>query len=72
MSNFDDTKNIQLTNREAEILKLISDEHTTQEMAEKLSVTMATIETHRRNMIKKFGVRNSIGLIKIAIKNNWI
>lgn len=72
MSNFDNNKNRQLTTREAEILKLISDEHTSLEMAEKLSVTMATIESHRRNMIKKFGVRNSIGLIKIAIENNWI
>jgi DNA-binding CsgD family transcriptional regulator len=72
MSNFDEHKNTQLTTREAEILKLIADEHTSLEMAEKLSVTMATIETHRRNMIKKFGVRNSVGLIKLALENNWI
>jgi DNA-binding CsgD family transcriptional regulator len=72
MTNFDRPKNIKLTIRELEILKLIAAEHTSQEMAEKLSVSMATIESHRRNMIKKFGVRNSIGIIKVALKNGLI
>ncbi len=55
-----------------EILKLIAAEYTSEEMAELLCISMPTIESHRRNMIKKVGVRNSIGLIKIAIENNWI
>lgn len=63
---------MKLTNREMEILKLIAAEYTSEEMAELLCISMPTIESHRRNMIKKVGVRNSIGLIKIAIENNWI
>ena len=56
-----------LTKRETEILQLIADEYTSQEMAQKLSISMATIETHRRNLIKKFGVRNSVGIVKVAL-----
>jgi DNA-binding CsgD family transcriptional regulator len=63
---------MKLTNREMEILKLIAAEHTSEEMAELLCISMPTIESHRRNMIKKVGVRNSIGLIRIAIENDWI
>lgn len=63
---------IQLTTREMEILQLIAAEFTSKEIADKLSVSMATIESHRRNMIKKCDVRNSIGIVKIAIENNWI
>jgi DNA-binding CsgD family transcriptional regulator len=63
---------MKLTNREMEILKLIAAEHTSEKMAELLCISMPTIESHRRNMIKKVGVRNSIGLIRIAIENDWI
>lgn len=67
MTKFIENKEIKLTPREVEILKVIYDEFTSEEMAEKLSISIATVETHRRNMIKKMGVRNSIGIVKGAL-----
>lgn len=56
----------ELTKREQEILKLIADELTTGEIAEKIYLSLPTIETHRRNLLIKFGARNTAGLIRSA------
>ncbi|MCC5928009.1 MAG: response regulator transcription factor [Cyclobacteriaceae bacterium] len=56
-----------LTMRENEILQMIYQEYTTQEIADKLCLSTHTIETHRRHLFNKFDVRNSIGLIKKAL-----
>lgn len=61
-----------LTNREMEVLQLIAKEQTTEEIAESLHVSIATIESHRRNMFKKIGVSSVVGLVKAAIKHKWI
>lgn len=57
-----------LTRREKEVLKLILEEHTCQEIAEKLFLSLRTVETHRFNLQRKLGVNNNIGLVKIAIQ----
>lgn len=57
-----------LTSREEEVLKMIANERTTQEISKQLFITTNTVETHRRNLISKFQVRNSVGLIKKAIE----
>ena len=57
-----------LTKREKEILKLIADGVTTALMAEKLHLSPLTIETHRRNLMQKFEVKNAPEMIKIAIR----
>ncbi len=57
-----------LTRREKEVLQAISEELTTQEIAEKLFVSSKTVETHRMNLMSKLGARNSVGLIKAAIE----
>ena len=62
-------KNITLTSREQEILKLISEEVGNSEIALTLDISKRTVETHKKNMILKLGVTNTVGLIKIAIKN---
>lgn len=59
---------IPLTKREKEILKLIADEHTNQQIADKLFISLRTVETHRLNLTQKLGVKNAAGLIKEAIK----
>lgn len=56
-------RNIQLTNREFEILKLISEENTNREIAEKLFVSPHTVNTFRKNLLNKLAVRNTAGLI---------
>lgn len=59
-----------LSKRECDVLYLIAEEHTTKEIADKLNLSQHTIETHRRNMLSKLGVRNTAGLVKYAIQNN--
>lgn len=61
-----------LSRREKEILKLIVDEATTSEIAEKLFISVGTVETHRHNMMNKLGVRNTAGLVRIAITHSLL
>ncbi len=59
---------ISLTTREKEVLKLIAEENTTQEIADKLFLSKHTIESYRKNLISKLEVKNLAGLTKQAIK----
>jgi DNA-binding NarL/FixJ family response regulator len=61
-----------LTGREIEILKMIALEHSNAEIAEKLFISPKTVETHRKNLMKKIGVRNSLGVYKFAQKYQLI
>lgn len=56
-----------LTRREKEVLDLIAKEMTTNEISEALHISLNTVETHRRNLIQKFNVRNSVGLVREAM-----
>jgi len=60
---------IELTAREMEVLELIVREHSNQEIADKLSISMRTVDAHRRNLLEKTGVRNTAGLVKYSINN---
>ncbi len=57
-----------LSRREKEILQLIVNEHTTQEIAAKLFISIKTVESHRTHLMDKLGVRNLAGLVKVAIE----
>jgi len=57
-----------LSRREKEILALIIDELTTKEIAKRLFISFGTVETHRRNIINKLGVRNTAGLVRVALQ----
>ena len=59
---------VSLTGREIEVLKLIAEENTTQEIADKLFLSKHTIESYRKNLISKLEVKNLAGLTKHAIK----
>lgn len=61
-----------LSEREIEVLKLIAKEYSTAEISDKLSLSENTIETHRRNLLKKLEVKNSVGLAMYAVKNNIV
>ena len=61
-----------LTEREIEILKMVALENSNIEIAEKLYISPKTVETHRKNLMKKIGVRNSLGIYKFAIKHKLI
>ena len=62
------TAEVSLTEREKEVLKLIAEENTTQEIADKLFLSKHTIESYRKNLISKLQVKNLAGLTKHAIK----
>jgi DNA-binding CsgD family transcriptional regulator len=55
-----------LSDRETEVLKLVSEGKTTKEIADLLYVSTRTVETHRVNMMKKLDVQNSAELVKKA------
>lgn len=61
-----------LTERELEIIRLIAKELSTNQIAEKLYISPATVETHRHNILKKLGVRNSIGIVMYAVNNKLV
>ena len=59
-----------LTDRELQIIKLICEELTSKQIAEKLFVSENTVETHRKNIFHKTKTNNIVGLIKFAYANN--
>lgn len=61
-----------LTIREKEILNLIIQEFTTEEIALKLFVSAKTVESHRSNLIQKLGVKNSAGLVRVAFEKGLV
>ncbi len=65
-------ENIRITKREKEIIQLILDGKTSKEIAEELFISKYTVDTHRRNMLKKTGSNNFIELIyKIKAFSAW-
>jgi two-component system nitrate/nitrite response regulator NarL len=61
-----------LTRREKEILVLIASGLTSQAMADQLFLSALTIETHRRNLLTKFGAGNTAALIRLAAQHQLI
>ena len=61
-----------LTRREKEVLELIVKEYTSEEIAERLFVTIKTVEAHRSNLIQKLGVKNVAGLVRVAIEKGLV
>lgn len=64
------TDEVDITRREKQILKLICEEYTSQEISEKLFISESTVNGHRNNLLLKTGCRNTAGLVLFAIKNN--
>ncbi|PIF02311.1 MAG: DNA-binding response regulator [Draconibacterium sp.] len=63
---------IQLTERESEVLNLICEELTAVEIGERLFLSVRTIEGYRARLLEKTGSRNSAGLVLYAIKNQLV
>jgi two-component system response regulator NreC len=61
-----------LSRRELEVLKLICKEYSNADIADKLFLSVSTVETHRKNLISKLGVNNTVGLVKFALRNKLI
>ncbi|MEO1516659.1 MAG: response regulator transcription factor [Bacteroidota bacterium] len=65
-------KKYNLTKRELEILRLISQAMSNKEIAKELYISDQTVSVHRKNIMRKLGVSNTAGLIKIAYDNSLI
>ena len=61
-----------LTTREREILQLIAEAHSHQEIAEMLHISVRTVDTHRNNIIQKLGLHDTASLVTYAIKNGIV
>ncbi|MEZ7513813.1 response regulator transcription factor [Flavobacterium frigidarium] len=61
-----------LTEREIEVITLIALEYSGKEISEFLFISNNTVETHRKNIMKKLKAKNTISLVKYAIKNKLI
>ncbi|MCU0447230.1 MAG: response regulator transcription factor [Microscillaceae bacterium] len=61
-----------LSSREIEVLKLIAQEYSSSQIAEKLFVSVSTIDSHRKNIMIKLGVDNIVGLVKLAVQHKLI
>ena len=61
-----------LTDRETEVLKLISQEYSSPEIAQILSISQSTVDTYRKSLLKKTNVKNAVGLGMYAVKNKII
>jgi DNA-binding NarL/FixJ family response regulator len=64
--------NPMLTASELDIIKLISDGYLTREIADKTFTSEKTVERHKTNIMKKFSLRNTAQLVKIAVEQGWI
>lgn len=61
-----------LTERELEVLKLVADEHSNAEIAKILFISERTVETHRKNMLRKTNNKTIVGLLKYALEEKLI
>ena len=61
-----------LTRREKEVLELIAEGMTNAEVAEKLFISVTTVDTHRKNLLAKFEAKNIAALIKLAVQMQLI
>ncbi len=61
-----------LTEREIQILQLIAEGYTNAQIADKLFISSGTVDTHRKNLMKKLNIHNVSGLVKFAIKHKII
>lgn len=70
MSNEPVREDVVLTKRETEIIRLIAEELTNTEIADRLGISPRTVDTHRRNLLQKLDVKNTAGLVKYAIQHH--
>jgi DNA-binding NarL/FixJ family response regulator len=63
---------IKISERETEIIRMVSEGFTNKEIADKLFLSAHTVTTHRKNIMAKLGVNNTAGLVLFAIRNNIV
>ena len=64
------TKELNITLRENQIITLLAYEHSTKEIAQKLFLSYDTVKTHRKNIMRKLGTKNIAGVVRVAFQRN--
>lgn len=63
---------ISITKREKQILSLIAEMKSTEKIANLLSISKSTVKTHRRNLMRKFDLKNMLCLLRLACRENLL
>jgi len=63
---------VALTDRETEVLRLISWGHSNKEIASRLDLSVKTVETHKANAMKKLGMSSRIDIVRYAVLQGWL
>jgi DNA-binding NarL/FixJ family response regulator len=71
-NNFYFRKEVSLTDREVEIIKLICQEYSTKEIGTRLNISERTVENHRAKVMEKIEVKNVVGIVRYAYEHNII
>jgi DNA-binding CsgD family transcriptional regulator len=61
-----------LSPREVEIVRLIMEEKSSSDISNILQISARTVDTHRKNILRKTGIKTVVGLTKYAIQNAWL
>jgi two-component system secretion response regulator SsrB len=61
-----------LTPREKQVLRLVAEGWTSREIASQLKISPKTVEVFRQNLLRKFGVKNSVQLVLLARGRGWL
>ncbi len=61
-----------LSTREMEVLKLFAQSHTNKEIADKLFISVRTVESHKNNIMRKINLKTTVDMVKFAIRNNIV
>ncbi len=64
--------NSELSEREIDVVKAFSDGLSFKEIADKLNISVRTVETHKNNILEKLNLRNTIDMVKYAIKKGFV
>ncbi len=67
-----DTRGAKVTERESEILRQIAFGYSNKEIAERLDISVKTVEAHKANALKKLGMRSRIDIVRYAILQGWL
>ena len=70
--NSDNSKKESLSQREEEVLTLYAEGFTNMEIADKLFISIRTVESHKNNIMKKINLRTTVDMVKFAIRNNYV
>jgi len=68
LAGYDETLTDVLTSRQREVLQLLAEGHSTRQIADRLHVSVKTVETHRQHIMDKVGIRSVAALTKLAIR----